>query len=113
VFTEAKSPIHAPAAAVHALLAPVLALVTDSQKQIAQHRQCLLSAQQEDGSTDGDLERLHQTLDAWEREVKTLLDAARRVRLSALQYARYATEIEGRCAVADIVPVAIPVEPLP
>lgn len=94
VLAEAKQPTYATTADVQGQLAPILALITDSQKQIAEHRSRLLLAQVDDASNDGDLDRLHQTLDAWEREVKALLAAARRVRLSALQYERYATEIE-------------------
>lgn len=112
VMSEAESPTHATIASVQAQLAPILAFTTDSQKQIAEHRSRLLQAQADDASNDGDLDRLHQTLDAWEREAKALLEAARHVRTSALQYERYAGEIKvtllakAEAAAAAAVPVA-------
>jgi hypothetical protein len=93
-INEAKAPYHATRDDVHGLLKPVLSLVTKSQKQIAEHRSYLFAAQLEHPHTDGHTELLHQTLRAWEKDVQALMEAAQRVRLSFLQYERYAHAIE-------------------
>ena len=95
VIAEAEAPAHATCAAVMGQIGPILALAAACQKQIAEHRARLFAAQAEDAANDGDLERLHQTLGAWDTDIRALIEAARRVRVSALQYERYAvTEIK-------------------
>lgn len=96
VLAEAKAPKHAAPKDVAAQLRPILALATDVQKQIAEHRAHLHEAQLSDPGSDGDMERLHQTLRAMETDVAGLITAAQRIRVSILQYARYANEIEQR-----------------
>lgn len=94
VFDEARKPTHCSCASVQAQLEPILTMATNVQKQIGEHRQRLLLAQLEDPQQDGKLERMHQTLGALEADTKAIVEAARRIRLSVLQFDRYAADIE-------------------
>jgi hypothetical protein len=105
VIAEAKSPTHLTCGDTAGMLMPILSQVAMAQKQIATHRGKLFASQLEHPQVDGHVERLHQSLNAWEKAVQAMMEDAKRCRLAQQQYERYAREIEKQYA-ADPIGIA-------
>jgi len=103
LLAECCAPTYAPTGDLAHPMRPIFGLVAQLQKQVAEYRRLLFEAQLDAPESDGDMERLHQTVSAMEGDLKALQDAARRVRISALQYERYAEEIAAEYAPLDAI----------
>lgn len=97
VFTECNEPTHACRQAVNDQLRPVAQLAALTLQQVALHRMNLLTAELTADDPDkirGHLERMHQTIDALEKDAKGAIEHQRRMSLGMSQLARYSKEIE-------------------
>jgi hypothetical protein len=118
VFAECKDPSHAGQRTAHEQLRPILDATALLQIQVATHRQKLLAAELSASNPDhvrGHLERMHQTLDALDTDIREQMRVQRRICLSMCQLERYAGEIETaltRVRLPDVPPVPLP-EPEP
>ena len=104
VFAECKKPKHVCTKDVNDQLRPVAELASLTLQQVAVHRMNLLTAELTAADPEkirGHLERLHQTIDALEKDAKGAIDHQRRISLGMSQLERYATEIQAAITKAE------------
>lgn len=75
---------------------PILRLSAKVQQQVAHVRELLLVAELSEGGADdrGNLERIHQTIDALEADAKAIITAGRRLSVGMEQLNRYGRDLE-------------------
>jgi hypothetical protein len=104
VSLAAKSALVASPADVRAQFAPLFAVTTAVQQQVAVWRQTLLEAEMAAEDHDGIVSRteaLHQTIRALEKDAQLLIDTQRRIAQGMTQYQRYASELDITVTVAQ------------
>jgi len=96
IFAEAKKPTHCCKREAHDALQPLMAFVARTQQQVAKNRELLVVAETSDTGHDigGDVERMHQTNGALERDAAKAMEAMRRLVQSYAQAERYYEEFE-------------------
>lgn len=96
VVDEINDPTYVGQAQAQALLRPVFEFATAMQKQAAEHRSNLLTAESDPEhyrDVRGENEKMHQTIDAMDADAKILITTARRMVLHCDQIARYGSGV--------------------
>ncbi len=107
VFAEHDDPTHASKREIHDQLAVILAIGADVQKQMIEYRSKLMAAQLVDDTLTGQMEHMHQTFGAAEREATTFVTAGRNLAMCFTQLDRYMAEQRARLDKAVAAGVAV------
>lgn len=95
LFDEHTNPTHCDKRMVHDGIAPLMTLIASVQKQVIEYRQRLDAVVLADDACAGEVEHMHQTLAAMDREAAAFAAAGRTLAKSFTQWDRYMATAKG------------------